>query len=74
MTALDDIRNKYLENEKKIKGTKIFTEIAKYCVDRNKLPLALKLIEWEKHSGRRIMVAMLILAVKQDNQFVEKIL
>ena len=60
--------------EKKIKGKKVFTEIARYCIDRGKMNLAYKFIELEEHSGRKIMVCLVILSAKHDKKIIEKLL
>lgn len=56
------------------RSTKVFTILAKWAIDRNKLSLALRLIDYERNAGRRVMVALLILVAKQDVGYVDKIL
>lgn len=72
--AFDDIYHKFTMMEKKIRGKKIFTDIARYCIDRGKINLAYRFIELEEHSGRKIMVCLVILAAKQDKKIIEKLL
>jgi hypothetical protein len=55
-------------------NTYVFTDLAKYCLDRSMTGLALKLIELEPHVGRRCMVFLLIFMARKEPQTVDKLL
>ena len=59
---------------RKYKNSKIFTDIAKYSLDRGKLGLTEKVIELEENPERKIMIYLLILSTTVDKKIVEKLL
>lgn len=71
---MEEIRTRYQQMKDSIGSTFVFTELAKYCLDRNMTSLALKLIELEPHLGRRCMVFLLIFKARKDSQNVDKLL
>lgn len=48
----------------------LFSELAKYCVDRNKLNLGLKLLDHEQDHEKKALVGLLILVAKKDRHLV----
>lgn len=72
--AFEEIRSKYENIINKNKDSRVFTEIAKYCIDRKKFSLAENFVELEEVPERKVMVYLLIVTVRQDKKMVEKLL
>lgn len=72
--AFEQIKQKFETTNKKLKSTKVFTDIAKYCLDRGKEVLAESLIELDTNPDRKIMMYLLMLAANKDKRVVEKLL
>ncbi len=52
----------------------LWTELARYSIQRAKPQLAMKLIQQEEHQGRKVLVSLLILEMKKERAWAEKVL